>query len=194
MVEGLTIEAIRFTIYHLLFTIDELRDFKVEPEQEETGGIWSEVVGHLRKRRRRRLGLRMTAMIDVIFLLLTFFVLTARFRTPEEFLPIHLPTADAAVQRFGVIEPLEIDISADQAGCVVRIGQLETVRIEAGRGAEGLAAFANKLTDILSQQKRTAGDPIEIRCADEIKWDYLMKIYNVLQAMGINDITFRMTE
>jgi biopolymer transport protein ExbD len=136
----------------------------------------------------------MTAMIDVIFLLLTFFVLTARFRTPEEFLPIHLPTADAAVQKFGIIEPLEIDISADQAGCVVRIGQLETVRIEAGRGAEGLAAFANELTNILSRQKRTTGDPIEIRCAGEIKWDHLVKIYNVLQAMGINDITFRMTE
>lgn len=133
-------------------------------------------------------------MIDVIFLLLTFFVLTARFRTPEEFLPIHLPTADAAVQRFGVIEPLQIDISADQACCVVRIGQLETVRIEAGRGAEGLVDFANKLTDILSQQKRTADDPIELRCDDYVTWDHLVKIYNVLQAMGINDITFRMTE
>jgi biopolymer transport protein ExbD len=136
----------------------------------------------------------MTAMIDVIFLLLTFFVLTARFRTPEEFLPIHLPTADAAVQKFGVIEPLELDISVAEAGCMVRIGQLETVRIEADRPAEGLAALANELTNILSRQKRTTRDPIEIRCGDEVKWDYLVKIYNVLQAMGINDITFRMTE
>ena len=166
----------------------------VETERSQSEGIRQEVVGHLRKRRRRRLGVRMTAMIDVIFLLLTFFVLTAKFRTPEEFLPIHLPTADAAVQKFGVIEPLELDISADEAGCVVRIGQLETVRIEADRPAEGLTAFANELTNILSRQKRTTGDPIEIRCGDKVRWDDLVKIYNVLQAMGINDITFRMTE
>ena len=166
----------------------------METERSQSESMWQEVVGHLRKRRRRRLGLRMTAMIDVIFLLLTFFVLTARFRTPEQFLPIHLPTADAAVQKFGVIEPLELDISADEAGCVVRIGQLETVRIEAGRGAEGLVDFANKVTDILSQQKRTADDPVELRCDDYVTWDHLVKIYNVLQAMGVNDITFCMTE
>jgi biopolymer transport protein ExbD len=136
----------------------------------------------------------MTAMIDVIFLLLTFFVLTAKFRTPEQFLHIYLPTADAAVQNFGVIEPLSIHIFDDEQGCMVQIGELETVQIRAERHAEGLAAFTNELTNILSRQKRTARDPIEIHCDDRIKWDYLVKIYNVLQAMGINDITFCMTE
>jgi biopolymer transport protein ExbD len=39
---------------------------------------------------RRRLDVKMTPMIDVIFLLLIFFVCTASFQPPEEVLPTHL--------------------------------------------------------------------------------------------------------
>jgi biopolymer transport protein ExbD len=142
---------------------------------------------------KRHLGLRMAPMIDVIFLLLTFFVLTAKFRTPEQFLPIHLPTADAAVERFDPIQPLVITISAAEPGCLVEIAQLATARIEESRYVEGLAEFANELAGVLTLQKRTAGDPIEIYCDDYVRWDDLVKIYNVLQAAGITDITFQMT-
>jgi len=164
----------------------------LEQEQEQFGGILGKVLEGL-GRGRRRLGLRMTPMIDVIFLLLTFFVLTARFRTPEQFLPIQLPRADAAEARFGVVEPLIINVSGEEGNCAVQIGQLRTVRIDSARYAEGLADFANELTEVLSLQKRTADDPIEIRCDDYVRWDDLVKIYNVLQAAGISDITFQMT-
>jgi len=132
-------------------------------------------------------------MIDVIFLLLTFFVLTAKFRTPEQFLPIYLPTAEAAVERFGPIEPLIISISGEEVGCLVEIGGLESLRIEGAHYADGLVGFANKLADVLSLQKRTASDPVELRCDDNVRWDHLVKIYNVLQAAGISNITFQMT-
>ena len=163
-----------------------------EQEQDRFGGVLAEVMRRL-PRRKRRLGLRMTPMIDVIFLLLTFFVLTAKFRTPEQFLPIQLPRADAAVERFGVIEPLIINISGEKGFCAAQIGQLRTVRIEGARYAEGLADFANKLAEVLNLQKRTTDDPIEIHCDDYVRWDDLVKIYNVLQAAGISDITFQMT-
>jgi len=163
-----------------------------EQEQDRFGGVLAEVMRRL-PRRKRRLGLRMTPMIDVIFLLLTFFVLTAKFRTPEQFLAINLPTADAAVKRFGPIEPLIISISGEEAGCVIQIGSAGALRIEGAHYADGLCDFANKLTAVLSLQKRTAGDPIELHCDDYVRWDDLVKIYNVLQAAGINDITFQMT-
>jgi len=164
----------------------------VEQGQEEFGGVWAEVVGRL-PRRKRRLGLRMTPMIDVIFLLLTFFVLTAKFRTPEQFLAIHLPTAEAAVERFGAIEPLIISISGAETDCAVEIGGLESLRIEGAHYADGLVGFAGKLGDVLSLQKRTVSDPVELRCSEDVRWDYLVKIYNVLQATGISNITFQMT-
>ena len=164
----------------------------MEQEQAEFGGILGKVMEGLR-RPRQRLGLRMTPMIDVIFLLLTFFVLTARFRTPEQFLPIQLPRAEAAVERFGAIEPLIISISGEEGDYLVQIGTVRALRIEGARYADGLADFATKLTEVLSLQKRTAGDPIELRCDDYVRWDDLVKIYNVLQAAGISDITFQMT-
>ncbi len=164
----------------------------MESGQGKFVGIRAQVVGGL-PRRKRRFGLRMTPMIDVIFLLLTFFVLTAKFRTPEQFLPIHLATADAAVEHFGPIEPLTISISGADEGCLIDIGGLASVQVEGERYADGLVDFAGKLAEVLSIQKRTASDPIELRCGEHVKWDQLVKIYNVLQAAGISDITFQMT-
>jgi biopolymer transport protein ExbD len=90
----------------------------------------------------------MTPMIDVIFLLLTFFVLTAKFRTPEQFLPIHLATADAAVEHFGPIEPLIISISGAEGGCLVEIGGLASVQVESERYADGFLDFAGQAAGI----------------------------------------------
>ncbi|MHC5061018.1 MAG: ExbD/TolR family protein [Planctomycetota bacterium] len=135
----------------------------------------------------------MTPMIDVIFLLLTFFVLTAKFRTPEQFLPIHLAAADAAVANSGPIEPLVISIYGTEAGCVLQVGSLETIQMDSERYGEGLLDFRGKLAELLSIQKRTVGDPVEIRCGDHVRWDELVKVYNVLQLAGITDITFQMT-
>jgi len=68
--------------------------------------IGEDVIAGLQKRKRRSFGLRMTAMIDVIFLLLTFFVLTAKFRPPEEFLGLAMGASSTATTNFGIIEPL----------------------------------------------------------------------------------------
>jgi biopolymer transport protein ExbD len=57
-----------------------------------------------------------------------------------------------------------------------------------------LAGFAEGLAAVLVEKKRNTGDPIEIICAEDIKWDYLVKIYNVLQAAGADDITFAVNE
>ena len=163
-------------------------------EHKDITSIQQEVVGALRKRRGRAFGLRMTPMIDIIFLLLTFFVLTAKFRTPEQFLPVRLGGGQTEVERLAIIEPLRIRISGTKTDCTVDIGGLERVRIEAENIEAGLAQFANKLAYVMDKQKRTAGDAIEIVCEDQTKWDYLVKIYNVLYAMGADDITFGIEE
>lgn len=144
--------------------------------------------------KQRLFGLRMTPMIDVIFLLLIFFVLTAKFRRPEDFLSLQLAGADTAVRKFAVIEPLILSISATASGCEVKISNCRAVPIAGLVPQEGLAVFSDRLREVLSSQKRVASDPIEISCSEDVQWDYLVKIYNVLHAMGINDITFNMTE
>jgi biopolymer transport protein ExbD len=139
-------------------------------------------------RRKLSIGLRMTPMIDVIFLLLTFFVLTAKFQEPEQLLPIVMGRGEA-VQRDLAAVPVRI--RADKAGCVVAFGDTGETVIAAEKPADGLL--------ILTQQvqrhfEATGGGPIELYCEDGVVWDFVVKVYDVLYVLGAQDITFRIEE
>lgn len=148
-------------------------------------------MGNFPLRKRRCFVLQMTPMVDVIFLLLTFFLLTANFRTPEDFLPIRLPDK-AQSQTPSIIEPLTIALDISQSGFNVKIANLETVPIEITAMNEGLADFASKLKYTIESQQRRNDDPVDIFCGEEVPWDHLVKIYHILHAMGIDNITFNL--
>lgn len=141
-------------------------------------------------RRKLSIGFRMTPMIDVIFLLLTFFVLTAKFQEPEQFLPIVLGQGQSQAARFA-FEPMQIQVKACQTGCLIFVaGQPETI-LSADNPAEGLLVLTQRV------QKRFESEgcgPIELHCDDAVAWDFVVKIYDVLYALGAQDITFRIEE
>jgi len=169
-------------------------DKNENPDQNSQSGIGESIISHFKRQKRPSTSLRMTPMIDVIFLLLTFFVLTAKFRIPEQFLPIQLPRASAKVESFNVVEPLVLNMSTTENGYSVEIGGISGVEIEENAPEEGLAVFAGRLAEIVKAQSRTASDPLEIHCDNDVSWDAVVKVYNVLYAMGANDITFGMNE
>jgi biopolymer transport protein ExbD len=137
----------------------------------------------------------MAPMIDMIFLLLIFFLLTARFRPMENFLPLQLDiSSPAEAGRSALIEPLMVHILSSDNGCEVRLGRNMTVDIAGTEPEAGLALLVDKLVLSLQEQKRTAADPVEIVCEENVEWEHLARIYNILFGMGITDITFRMTE
>ena len=144
--------------------------------------------------RRPVFTLRMAPMIDMIFLLLIFFLVAAKWRPPEDFLPFQLPAAQAQDISLAKPEPLEIYISATQSGCQVQIGQFPVVQIEDQAIEADLVTLMEQLRKNLVAQKRFASDPIEIVCQPQVKWQHLAKIYNVFFGAGLTDITFRMTE
>ena len=151
----------------------------------------------LKRKHKTHFGVNMTPMIDIIFLLLTFFVLTANFRLPEDFLSLKLPAATAATHNFAVITPYRIDISAVNAGCVIKFGSgqsQEQITIKNTTVNSDLAVFASSLSPALAMGKRTADDPVEISCADDVRWDNLVKIYNIINALGIQDVTFKLND
>ncbi len=155
------------------------------------GSISRKVLGRLHQSRGGGLGLRMTAMIDVIFLLLIFFVLTAQFSREEQFLPIRLPGPASAAQRLDVpAEPLRISIAMQGDLCRIDLGRGRQMTLGVSDLPAGLAAFTQTVTTALEQEKRLAADPVEIACGDSVPWDILVKVYNGLYAMGIEDITF----
>jgi biopolymer transport protein ExbD len=152
--------------------------------------IFSRQNGH----HRSNLGLRMAPMIDMIFLLLIFFLVAAKWRPKEDYLPLQLATAGFGVGAVGKPEPLLIQISQADAVCRVQIGSLYAVDIPAQNSEQGLATLIEKIRQCLLEQKRYAADPVEIICSPDVKWENLAKIYNVFVGMGLNDITFQMTE
>ena len=160
----------------------------------ENQNIRFSVAAHLRRRRKSTFALRMAPMIDVIFLLLIFFLITADFRPSEEFLPIRLPLAEAHASAIGRVQPLVITIDEIPNGCRVTLGNAETVTMTANNFQQDLNVFIQTLRSVLVQQKRVPADPIELVCSDKLKWDYLAKIYNVLFGLGTTDITFNLTE
>ncbi len=153
-----------------------------------------DVFGRLNSSRRCPFTLRMAPMIDMIFLLLIFFFVAAKWRPTEDFLPFQLSAAHARNLSIGKPEPLIIHISTNQTGCEVQIGRLQTVRIEDENIEANLAVLMEEMNNCLLAQKRFATDPIEIVCEPELKWDHLAKIYNLFFGAGLTDITFRMTE
>lgn len=144
-------------------------------------------------RRRQNFALRMAPMIDMTFLMLLFFLVAAKWRPMEDFLPFQLPGSKTQASTIGRPEPLFIRIDAAAAGCKVQIGLSQAVAVEDRTIQENLLSLARRLGEVLTEQKRYAADPVEIICGPDVKWDHLAKIYNVLYGLGLSDITFQMT-
>ena len=164
-------------------------------EPKAARSIGKDVFEQLRRRapHRRGFALRMAPMIDLIFLLLIFFLVTAKWRPQEGFLPLQLAAAQTADAQVGKPEPLEIHIYSSPNGCRVRIGEAEAVQIDDSTIEADLANMIEKTEACLLAQKRFTGDPVEIICSEDVKWEHLAKIYNVFFGAGLTDITFRMT-
>ena len=139
-------------------------------------------------------GARLAPMIDMVFLLLIFFLVATKWRPEEDFLPIKLPSAQAGQNAVGRTEPLQIHIFPASDGCRVQIGEVEAVEIRAKTIEADLAELAERIETVLSSQKRFLSDPVEIICEADVKSDWWVKIYNVLCGMKLADITFTMTE
>lgn len=149
----------------------------------------------LKQERPFSLGFRMMSMIDMLFLLLIFFILTMQFRTPESFLPFQLPAAGAADgAQLAKAEPLSLNMTARAGGCRIQIGHTKAIAIDANSIDADLTAVANQIAAVMKKQKRSTADPVEFVCDRSVEWQYIAKLYNILYAMGIKDITFRMIE
>ena len=146
--------------------------------------------------RRPVIGLRIAPMIDMIFILLLFFIVAVRWKPQENFLPLQLPAANAGTVAQTAVkpEPLTIQITPTSAGCRVQIGASYAVNIPSQNPEQELASLMEQTKQCLLEQKRYASDPVEIICAGKVKWENLARIYNVLYGMGLTDITFQMTE
>ena len=135
--------------------------------------------------------LRMTPMIDVIFLLLIFFMITARFAPVEQMLPIKLPAPPKDGKTLKAIEPLVINLNQTGNELILEMAG-NTIHII--DEPKEYVQIAELLQNIYQKQKRITQDPVELTCNNKVEWNYLAKIYNLLYGMGISNITFPLPE
>ncbi|MBN2377726.1 MAG: biopolymer transporter ExbD [Sedimentisphaerales bacterium] len=187
----------------------------------------NEEVQHRRYRSHRerpRIQLLLVPMIDVVFLLLTFFLLTASFRPAEAFLPAELPGGSAADVEVMELEPLLIFLeSRPDGGCLVQIGndvEFEVVdsstkaltgqSAKAGRmrieqlpeqvGFEhwpeqiSFEQLPGKIELVLKQQHRSSDDPVKLIPQRQTNWDHVLKTYHALWRLNLTNIIFAIVE
>jgi len=143
-----------------------------------------------RRRRPMPMRLMMVPLIDVVFLLLVFFLLTANFRSREAFLPVQLP--QLAVSSVNLeIEPLFIYIdSLPNGACRLQIGDVEEMILPSRPGASDFDGFSRRLAEILNDLHRTVHDPVKLVPTPTTKWDHVVKTYDALGRLSLANIIF----
>jgi len=143
-----------------------------------------------RRRVKKKIELRMVAMIDVVFLLLIFFLLTANFRSKEGFLPAELPrqVSSAAMTE---IEPLSLKLDSQPDGsCRIGIGRDEFLSIRADHINDDFLHLRERLVAVLKSQQRYDTDPIKLMPTVGTSWDLVVRTYDVLWQLNLNNIIF----
>jgi len=158
------------------------------------------VFAQLNPPRRSGSILRMAPLIDMMFLLLIFLLLAAKFGPQEDYLPMRLPAAQGSQvgQMVDTGGPhrdrLSFFITPTETGCAVQIGELEPISVKDSNSQADLAALLEKIRETLVAQQRSADDPVEIICDKHVRWEHVARIYSLFCSAALTDITFRMTE
>jgi biopolymer transport protein ExbD len=143
-------------------------------------------------RARARVSLSITPMIDVVFQLLIYFLLTAGFMGNERHLRAEMPpersdrarSTELALER----EPLVIRVSRDGDGLASELGG----GLAPPRDARGLEQV---LRDALVGPGSprgffTADHPIRIAADPDVPWQDVVEVFNAVVAAGYRSVAF----
>jgi biopolymer transport protein ExbD len=137
-----------------------------------------------RTRQRSPIELKMTPMIDVVFLLLIFFVCTASFQALEQVLPtsVSLPAAGSES------EPIDPEL-ADLEEVVVRVS------LEAGRAAwqvnERVVGDLASLRALLAQLVGIRSDlPVIVDVDGPVPMGDVIDVYDLCRLVGFDRVQF----
>ena len=144
----------------------------------------------MRRRSRPQLALNLTAMIDVVFLLLIYFLAATEFKLGEEVYRLDLPRRGAADPFALPREPLRI-VVASIAGDSSYVLQLS--------GAAVTPRTFQELFEFLKQARRTSGSldglfepdhPILIEPTSTARWEHVMEAFNAAARARYTNVTF----
>lgn len=119
-------------------------------------------------KRRESLGLDLTPVIDVIFILLIFFIVTSVFKKEEQGLILDLPTANAK----------EIKIDEEQIFIELNKNKLTIKGIE--------VSFASLEDNLKAVKKKDK--PVIVRIDKKVEYERVVKVLDLLQKYNLNNL------
>lgn len=133
------------------------------------------------------MSLNLTPMIDIVFLLLCYFLMMSQFRTPEGVLPARLPAIQGGVAAEIPRTPIRVRFMPDAdspARCKVTIDDFNDSPLEIG-------LLAGRLRHIRQQVPGfDANTPVHLLAGDNVAWDHVVNAYNAALAADYVKIFF----
>lgn len=146
---------------------------------------------HRHPRRRRphtwTMSLNLTPMIDVVFLLLFFFMTVTRFSAQEGMLPAKLPAQAAAVAAEIPRTPIRVRLVPDPAApaaCRATIDRFHETPI----ALDLLVPALRQIREGGAGFDRNT--PVHLLAADDVAWDHVVNAYNAALAAEYEKIYF----
>jgi len=135
-----------------------------------------------------RLEVKMTPMIDVIFLLLIFFVCTASFRN-EEVLPLPFPPLPGTIETAVEIDPLEEDLDE----IVVKILWRDGAVFWEINGQEYYDL--DRVEGVLTTVRRLKSDlPVILDVEPAVPMENVIDVYDLCRQVGLEKVQFAAPE
>ncbi len=156
-----------------------------------------ETIHHVSPRKRRGrpapdMQLRMTSMIDVIFLLLIYFVVTASFVSDEGVLTTKLPEGESS-------ETVTLDADQDTLWIELSAPDDDPYDLSITVDTVEMASFQDALAELITLQDDPANNrmgyfapdaPVRIDAVGSVRWQYLFETMNTAIAAGYTNVSF----
>lgn len=127
------------------------------------------------------IGFQIAPMVDVVFVLMLFFMACAGSQVVERELNVNLPSSPSGTTDQAARTPIVIEISAD--------GQVTMNSQNYGQAADRqLTALRDWLTGAMESFGKD--DPVIIRPAPDARHERIIDVLNAAAASGVNNLTF----
>ncbi len=130
-----------------------------------------------------------TSLVDVVFLLLIFLLVTTTFKREEHAFPVELPTSSVK----------QVTITTDKTTIfITKDGELHllTVPADAAPGHPAGAGAANKVTEEELKQRlaelheRRPDAPVAIRAEQETRYQKMIDVVALVESAGFSNLFF----
>ena len=144
----------------------------------------------IKRRSAGTIGLNLTSMIDMVFLLLVYFMVATEFKTSEESFPMDLPNRNHGQQLMLDNEPIVVHVESVGSG-----DKDLRLRLEGPwdplTSVEGLTHFlrSNKAGSFTGSELFTTIHPILIKPTSNTRWDHTIAVYNAAAMAEFTNIT-----